>query len=186
MHKWTLKIIRCIEATDLAQFDFKIVGVRFTIWNLLYITLYLFTCYGNRDNVCLKWYVAQGEASAVHMFCQLPACVNAVNERWRATHLLYDFLQEINVCKHGRKSPGDESPRICSGGRLYRLSPQIFVVFQNFKRSPWIRPPRFQPRFTPLRVSLQVLVTCEIWRQARSQKFQRRELRAGILKMLHS
>jgi hypothetical protein len=31
MHKWTLKIIRCIEATDLAQFDFKIVGVRFTI-----------------------------------------------------------------------------------------------------------------------------------------------------------
>jgi hypothetical protein len=24
-------------------------------------------------------------------------------------------------------------------------SPQIFVVFQNFKRSPWIRPPDFNP-----------------------------------------
>jgi hypothetical protein len=75
------------------------------------------------------------------------------------------FLQEIIACKHGRKSRGDGGripPEFAMGGRLYRLSPQIFVVFQNFKRSPWIRPPRFQPRFTPLRVRLQVLATCEI------------------------
>jgi hypothetical protein len=37
-------------------------------------------------------------------------------------------------------------PELAVGGRLYRLSPQILVVFQNFKRSPWIRlPPDFNP-----------------------------------------
>jgi hypothetical protein len=42
---------------------------------------------------------------------------------------------------HGRKSRGDESPRICSGRTLIQVVPQIFVMFQNFKHSPWIRPP---------------------------------------------
>jgi hypothetical protein len=54
---------------------------------------------------------------------------------------------------HGRKSRGDggtSPPRICSGGTLIQVASQIFVIFQNFKRSPWIRPPRFQPRSTPL------------------------------------
>jgi hypothetical protein len=40
---------------------------------------------------------------------------------------------------HGGR--GTNPPRICSGGTLIQVVPQIFVIFQNFKRSPWIRPP---------------------------------------------
>jgi hypothetical protein len=58
-------------------------------------------------------------------------------------------LQRGGGAKHGRKSRGDESPRICSRGTLIQVIPQIFVMFQNFKHSPWIRPPKFQPRSTP-------------------------------------
>jgi hypothetical protein len=38
---------------------------------------------------------------------------------------------------HGGTNP----PRIGSGGTLIQVVPQIFVMFQNFKHSPWIRPP---------------------------------------------
>jgi hypothetical protein len=43
---------------------------------------------------------------------------------------------------------GDESPQNLQWGDAYTgcPPPQIFVVFQNFKRSPWIRPP---PDFNP-------------------------------------
>jgi hypothetical protein len=33
---------------------------------------------------------------------------------------------------HGRKSRGTNSPDLAVGARLYKLSPQIFVMFQNF------------------------------------------------------
>jgi hypothetical protein len=39
-----------------------------------------------------------------------------------------------------RKSRGDESPmQNWQWGTLIQVVPQIFVIFQNFKRSPWIR-----------------------------------------------
>jgi hypothetical protein len=51
---------------------------------------------------------------------------------------------------HGEDG-GDESPQNLQWGYANTgCRPQIFVIFQNFKRSPWIRPPRFQPRSTPL------------------------------------
>jgi hypothetical protein len=50
------------------------------------------------------------------------------------------------------KSRGDGGriPQNLQWWTLIQVVPQIFVIFQNFKRSPWIRPPRFQPRSTPL------------------------------------
>jgi hypothetical protein len=36
---------------------------------------------------------------------------------------------------HGRKSRGTNPPDLAVGARLYKLSPQIFVMFQNFKHS---------------------------------------------------
>jgi hypothetical protein len=43
---------------------------------------------------------------------------------------------------HGGGGGGATNPpRIGSGGTLIQVVPQIFVMFQNFMRSPWIRPP---------------------------------------------
>jgi hypothetical protein len=39
---------------------------------------------------------------------------------------------------HGWTNP----PRIGSGRTLIQVVPKIFVIFQNFKRSPWILPPQ--------------------------------------------
>jgi hypothetical protein len=48
---------------------------------------------------------------------------------------------------HGRKSRGTavRVPQNLQWGTLIQVAPQIFVIFQNFKRSPWIRPPDFSP-----------------------------------------
>jgi hypothetical protein len=58
---------------------------------------------------------------------------------------------------HGRKSRGDggdESPQNLQWGDAHTdCPPQIFVVFQNFKRSPWIRPPQ---------ISTQVYATAKL------------------------
>jgi hypothetical protein len=64
---------------------------------------------------------------------------------------------------HGRKSQGDESPpEFAVGGRSYRLSPQIFVVFQNFKRPPWIRPPQ---------ISIQIYATGYVNHNVRQEMY---------------
>jgi hypothetical protein len=51
------------------------------------------------------------------------------------SHYRHVLFMGVN---HG--GTGDESPRIGSGGTLIQVPLQIFFMFQNFKRSPWIRP----------------------------------------------
>jgi hypothetical protein len=64
-------------------------------------------------------------------------------------HIVQLEALHLDVNQGGR---GGRIPPEFAVGDAYTGCPaQIFVAFQNFKRSPWIRPhPRFQPRFTAL------------------------------------
>jgi hypothetical protein len=101
----------------------------------------------------LQGLTPQGDGRPVKCLLRTTNLITA-HSRFRPCDERYRFSFLFNPCMHGRKSRGGGgriAPRICSGDANTGCPPQIFVIFQNFKRSPWIRPPRFQPRSTPRR-----------------------------------